>query len=136
MQQLLYSEEVRPITEIEIPPTEVKDVELKLAKQLIEAQASKAFDPNAYKDEVRDRIRNAIDKKVEGQEITLTEAPETGAQVIDLMEALRASLEKKGAKPKAAEAKAAEPKAGERKPAKRAQAPQPSPAARKVRSKA
>jgi DNA end-binding protein Ku len=135
MQQLLYSEEVRPITEVEIPDTEVKDVELKLAKQLIDAQSSEAFDPGAYKDEVRDRIRAAIDKKVEGHEITLAEEPETGAQVIDLMEALRASLEKKGGKPKAAE-KAAEPKSAERKPAKRAQAPQPAPAARKARSKA
>src|SRR5688572_14341678 len=121
MQQLLYAGEVRPITEIEIPQTEVKDVELKLAKQLIEAQASEAFDPSAYKDEVAARIQAAIERKVEGQEITMTDAPETSAQVIDLMEALRASLEKKSPKGP----KVAEPKPEERKPAKRAQAAPP-----------
>ena len=47
---------------------------------------------------MRTRIEAAIQKKVEGQEITMAEAPEQGAQVIDLMEALRASLEKKPAK--------------------------------------
>jgi DNA end-binding protein Ku len=119
MQQLLYAEEVRKIGDIDIPKTEVKDVELKLARQLIEQQASDRFDPAAYKDEVRGRIEAAVQKKVEGQEITLTEAaPEGGAQVIDLMEALRASLEKKGAAP----AKAAKPAEAARKPAKRASA--------------
>ena len=109
MQQLLYAAEVRSITEIEIPRTEVKDAELKLAQQLIEQQASETFDPGAYKDEVRGRIEAAIQKKVEGQEITLAEAPEpSGGQVIDLMEALRASLEKKPAR-KAEAAKKAEP---------------------------
>ena len=98
MQQLLYAAEVRSINEIDIPKTEVKDAELKLAQQLIEQQASESFDPSAYKDEVHDRIEAAIQKKVEGQEITLAEAPEPGGQVIDLMEALRASLEKKPAK--------------------------------------
>src|SRR5881275_3691740 len=98
MQQLLYADEVRSIKDIEIPQTEVKDAELKLAQQLIEQQASDKFDPSAYKDEVRDRIETAVQKKVEGQEITMAEAPEPGAQVIDLMEALRASLEKKPAK--------------------------------------
>ena len=98
MQQLLYAGEVRSIKEIDIPKTEVRDAELKLAQQLIEQQASDKFDPKAYTDDVRARIEAAIQKKVEGQEITMAEAPEPGAQVIDLMEALRASLEKKPAK--------------------------------------
>ncbi len=108
MQQLLYADEVRKIGDIEIPKTEVKDAELKLARQLIEQQASDAFDPAAYKDEVRGRIEAAVQKKVEGQEITMTEeAPQGGGQVIDLMEALRASLEKKGAAAKGAQPAAA-----------------------------
>src|SRR5438105_2515101 len=131
MQQLLYAGEVRSIKEIEIPQTEVKDAELKLAKQLIEAQASESFDPSAYKDEVAARIGAAIEKKVEGQEITLAEAPAGGAQVIDLMEALRASLERKPA----AKSKTPEPAAATRKPPKRAQV-QPAPQARKAKSKA
>src|SRR5881394_2825883 len=97
MQQLLYAAEVRSIKDIDIPKTEVRDAELKLAQQLIEQQAVDRFDPTAFKDDVRERIQAAIDKKVEGQEITLVEPPVEagGAQVIDLMEALRASLEKK-----------------------------------------
>jgi DNA end-binding protein Ku len=115
MQQLLYGDEVRSIKEIEIPQTEVKDVELKLAQQLIEQQASDTFDPAAYKDEVRARIEVAVQKKVEGQEITMAEPVQPAAQVIDLMEALRASLEKKPP------AKAREREVETRKPPKRAQ---------------
>ena len=115
MQQLLYAGEVRSIQEIEIPKGEVKDAELKLARQLIEQQASDTFDPAPYVDEVRARIETAVQKKVEGQEITMAEAPEGGAQVIDLMEALRASLERK------APAKARESQAETRKPPMRAE---------------
>src|SRR6266705_888248 len=128
MQQLLYAGEVRSIKEIEIPKTEVKDAELKLAQQLIEQQASDKFDPAAYTDEVRTRIEAAVQKKVEGQEITMAEEPEGGAQVIDLMEALRASLDKKKT---LAPAKA--PDAEARKAPKRAQ--QAEPAARKAAKK-
>ncbi len=128
MQQLLYAGEVRSIKDIEIPNPEVKDAELKLARQLIEQQASDTFDPGAYTDEVSARIEAAVQQKVEGQEITLAEAPEGGgAQVIDLMEALRASLAKKAPAP----AKAREPAqaAAARKPPKRAEPAEP--AARK-----
>ena len=102
MQQLMYAGEVRSIKDIDIPKTEVRDAELKLAQQLIEQQTSDKFDPNAYTDEVRTRIEAAVQKKVEGQEITMAEAPKEGAQVIDLMEALKASLEKKPARKSAA----------------------------------
>src|SRR5216117_1746906 len=95
MQQLLYAGEVRAMKDLEIPKTDVKPAELKLAKQLIEQQASDKFDPAAYTDEVRVRIETAVQKKVEGQEITMAEEPQGGAEVIDLMEALRASLDKK-----------------------------------------
>jgi len=107
MQQLLYADEVRAMRDIDIPKTEVKPAELKLAQQLIEQQASAKFDPSQYTDDVRARIEAAVQKKVEGKEITLTEQPETGAQVIDLMEALRASLEKKPARKVQAEKPAA-----------------------------
>jgi DNA end-binding protein Ku len=116
MQQLLYAGEVRSIKELEIPKTEVKDVELKLAQQLIEQQASDKFDPSTYTDDVRARVEAAVQKKVEGQEITMVDAPEGGAEVIDLMEALRASLDKKKAP---APAKAAD--AESRKAPRRAQ---------------
>jgi len=105
MQQLLYSDEVRSINEIDIPKIEVKETELKLAHKLIDQQSSDKFTPGDYKDEVRMRIEKAIEKKVEGQEITLADEPAGEAKVVDLMEALRASLER----------------TGERKPAKRAE---------------
>ncbi len=133
MQQLMYAGEVRPISEIDIPNIEVRDAELKLAKQLIDQQTSAKFDPSQYTDEVTERIEKAVQQKVEGEEITMSAAPEGGgAQVIDLMEALRASLEKKGVKP----AVKAEPAPKGRKPAKRAadeesEAPAPRRSARK-----
>jgi DNA end-binding protein Ku len=98
MQQLHYAADVRRASEVEIPKTEVKPAELKLAHQLIDAQTAERFDPDTYKDEVRGRIEAAIKKKVdEGQEITMVEpAPPGEGKVIDLMEALRASLEKSG----------------------------------------
>jgi len=139
MQQLLYAGEVRAMKDLEIPKTDVKPAELKLAQQLIEQQTSDTFDPSQYTDEVAARITAAVEKKVEGHEITLADVPEGGgAQVIDLMEALRASLEKKGAA-RAAVAKSVsepEPAAAARKPAKRAQRVEPAaPAARKVAKK-
>src|SRR3989441_7287948 len=122
MQQLLYAGEVRSIGEIDIPKGEVKDPELKLAQQLIEQQSSDTFDPNPYVDDVRARIETAVQKKVDGQEITMAEAPEGGAQVIDLMEALRASLERKApARAREPQAEAQKPQAEARKPPKRAQ---------------
>jgi DNA end-binding protein Ku len=111
MQQLLYAPEVRTITELEIEEAPVRDTELALAKQLIAQISSKVFDPTAYEDEVRKRVEAAVQKKVEGEEIAISpSAPETGGQVIDLMEALRASLEKttpKRAQPKSAPAESA-----------------------------
>jgi DNA end-binding protein Ku len=118
MQQLMYSQEVRSIREIDIERSEVKPAELKLAKQLIDAQTSEKFDPSQYRDEVHGRIEAAIAKKVEGQEITMSDAPAASAQVIDLMEALRASLDRKPPKKGASAPKADDA----RKPAKRAAA--------------
>ena len=95
MQQLHFAADVRSATEIEIPKPDVKPAELKLAQQLIDQQTSEKFDPTAYTDELRVRIEAAIQKKVEGAEISVSELAPTGeSKVIDLMEALRASLEK------------------------------------------
>jgi DNA end-binding protein Ku len=108
MEQLKYPEELRSIAEVPIGKTDVKKGELDLAIKLIDQAASDEFKPENYKDNVRRRILDLIQQKVEGHEITEEpqEAPKT--QVIDLMEALKASLKGKGG-------------AGERKPAKRAE---------------
>jgi DNA end-binding protein Ku len=95
MQQLHYAADVKSAGEVEVPKPEVKPQELKLAQQLIDQQTAPKFDPQAYKDDVRGRVEAAIQKKVEGHEISVAEvAPPGTGKVIDLMEALRASLEK------------------------------------------
>jgi DNA end-binding protein Ku len=89
---------VRPIDEVEVPDAKVNSKELALATQLIDSITSKAFDPTQYKDDVQERIEAQIQKKVEGEEITVPEgaAAPAGAKVIDIMDALRASLNRKG----------------------------------------
>src|SRR5437868_3984862 len=125
MQQLLYAPEVRTIADVGIETAPVRDTELALAKQLIAQISSKQFDPTQYEDDVRKRIEAAVQKKVEGEEIAISpSAQEGGAQVIDLMEALRASLDKTAgkrppARTAAPESPPAELKAAQRKPAKK-----------------
>ena len=93
MQQLHYNDEIRTFEEVPRgEDVQVKKGELDLAIQLIEQIASENFDADNYEDEVRHRIRAAIQQKVDGEEVTTTieEAPK--AQIVDLMEALKASL--------------------------------------------
>jgi DNA end-binding protein Ku len=115
MQQLRYADEVRPFSEVGVPDTKVKPEELNLALQLMQQNMKKEFHPEAYKDTVKDRMQEIIEQKVEGQEITFapTEAPK--AQIIDLMEALKASL---GEAEEPAKAPARAKSATQRKPAK------------------
>jgi DNA end-binding protein Ku len=95
MQQLHFAADVKSASEMEVPKADVKAQELKLAQQLIDQQTVPQYDPQAFKDELRGRIEAAIQKKVEGQEISVAEvAPAGEGKVIDLMDALRASLEK------------------------------------------
>jgi DNA end-binding protein Ku len=98
MEQLHYADEVRPTTEVTIPAGEVKDAELKLAKQLIDQTSNEAFEPNKYKDTVRERVLETIQRKVDGQDITADITPGTDTKMLDLMQALKASLA--GDKPK------------------------------------
>jgi len=109
MEQLHYADEIRSISEVEIPEGEVKKAELQLAVQLIEQAASESFRPEAYEDNVKKRMLESIQQKVEGHEITAEPATAPETQIIDLMEALKASL-----------AKGAKGEGAERKPAKRA----------------
>jgi DNA end-binding protein Ku len=123
MQQLHYASDVRRASEVDIPKPEVKPAELKLAQQLIDQQTAETFDPDAFRDEVRTRIEAAIQKKVEeGKEISVTEtAPPGEGKVIDLMEALRASLQK------SASAREQVNRLGPRKAPKRAEEPAKAP---------
>ncbi len=99
LQELLYADEVRSIDEVEIPDAKVSSQELALANQLIDSITSKAFDATQYKDDVKDRIEEQIQKKVAGEEITVADdaaGSSSSAKVIDIMDALRASLKRKG----------------------------------------
>jgi DNA end-binding protein Ku len=105
MEQLRYADEVRSIDEVPIPKVEVKKAELDLAIRFIQEAAAAEFQPKKYEDNVKKRILEQIDRKVEGKEITEEPAEAPKTQIIDLMEALKASLAKpskpaKGATPK------------------------------------
>ena len=116
MHQLHFKAEVRDLKDLGIEPATVSEPELKLAQQLIEHLAAKKFDPNEYADEHKARVEAAIQKKVEGKEVTMAEGPVAAksSNVIDLMEALRASIDARGTK---------KTELKEKKPPKRAAAP-------------
>jgi DNA end-binding protein Ku len=128
LQQLYYADEVRSFDEVPVEDAELKEQEVQLALQLVEQIASDRFQPERYEDGVKKRTLEAIARKVAGEEIRAV-APEPRAQVIDLMEALKASLAAAPGRPAepagsgTGEPASAEPKA-ERKPARRAAAPQ------------
>jgi DNA end-binding protein Ku len=103
MQQLFYPNEIRAIEELELGEAIIKDNELKMAVQLAEMGATDEFHPENYRDEVAERVRSLIQRKIDsGEEITNAATEEPRAKVIDLMEALRASLG--SSKPKTAKA--------------------------------
>ena len=121
MEQLHYHGEIRSAGEVPRPEVPLKDAELSLARQLIEQGAVDEFHPENFRDTVRERVLEEIQRKVDGQEITATPAEAPQTKVIDLMEALKASLTKRGASteekrparqvaPKAAKEPTAKPK--------------------------
>jgi len=111
MQTIFYADEVRGFEEIERgDEVELKHGELDLAVQLIEQLAAAHFDAAKYDDNYRQRLLELIERKVAGQEVVTLPAQPPRAQIIDLMEALKASLSAKQARPpKAASAEARPP---------------------------
>jgi DNA end-binding protein Ku len=119
LQQLLYAEEIRSFADLHIEQTEVGDAELKLAKELIAQISVDSYEPAEFVDEERRRILAAVEEKIAGKQIVAPkQAPTTGGKVIDLVEALRASLQAKGKA--GVTAKASKLSLEERKPLKRA----------------
>lgn len=96
LQQLRYAAEVRSLADLNIPKAAVSKPELQLALQLVDQIAADHFDPEQFHDEEKARVLAAINEKVKGKQIVAssreTAGPAGGGQVIDLMEALRASL--------------------------------------------
>jgi DNA end-binding protein Ku len=131
MQTLRYADELRPISEVPRGEGEVKPAELALAKQFIDQLSTETFDPSKYEDTYRKKLQAVIDSKVAGEPVSIAPAEPPRAQVIDLMEALKASLARRGGPAeKQAEAPA---EAAERKPPKRAPAASAQPAAARKR---
>ncbi|MGI9628753.1 MAG: Ku protein [Longimicrobiales bacterium] len=93
LEQLLYPDELRSFDEVPQEDGEVDASELQLAKQLIEQAGTQSFAPEQYRDDVRERVLALIEKKIEGEQITLAPQEEPETKIIDLMEALKASLD-------------------------------------------
>lgn len=105
LQQLRWHDEVKPMTEVPVPEVDLRPGELDLALQFIEHLRHASFDPSQYTDRVRERVQALIDRKIEGQEITVQAPSPEQPRVLDLMEALKKSLEQtksdsKATKPK------------------------------------
>jgi len=96
MIQLYNEDEVRSPSEVPVETRASTQAEVKLATRLIESIASKEFDPGKYGDEVRRRIQELIEAKVQGKDITVPAPQKRKAEVVDLMAALQASLARKG----------------------------------------
>ncbi|HEX6927561.1 MAG TPA: Ku protein [Longimicrobiaceae bacterium] len=128
MEQLRYAHEIRPFAEVPLGNAEVKEAEVKLAVQFIQQVASDTFEPEKYRDEVRERVLALIDRKIAGEDITKPSEEAPKREIIDLVAALRASIAKaEGEKKPAA-----------RKPAKRAARSakeQPAPAEKPTRGR-
>ncbi len=126
MQALRYADELRPVSEVPIGQGEVKPAELQLARQFIEQLSAEAFDASKYEDSYRKKLQAVIEAKIAGEPVSIARAEPPRTQVVDLMEALKASLSRSGAGSKAASAKS--PASGEvevlvRKPPRRAPPP-------------
>ena len=95
---IYFSDEVRPAEDVDQAENEpVKEAELTLAKRLIGELTGKEFDPSKYHDHYRERVLEIAQQKVAGQQVSEAPPEQRRGQVIDLMSALKASLEKRGA---------------------------------------
>lgn len=103
MEQLKHADELRKFDEVPLETCDVNPAELALAVQIIDQRTNEKFEPAGYHDEVRERQLELIRQKIDGQDISVAPEERPEAKIIDLMEALKASV-------------------GDRKPAKRTEA--------------
>lgn len=115
LEQLKYQTEMRPMSEIPIDDVDLKDAEVKLAIQLVDQVANDKFDAGKYKDEVRSQIQALIEKKLAGEEIAIEPEEEQETKIVNLMDALKASIE--ATSPKQAKRSSAKKKATRKKKA-------------------
>lgn len=117
MQQLRYADEIRAFSEVPLEDAKITKQELKLARQLVDQTASDNFQPGEYEDQERNRVWELIERKIQGEEIVAAPEEEPKAQIIDLMEALKASLGEGEDKPAKAKSTRKPPRRAARKPA-------------------
>lgn len=94
MEQLKHHDELRSFDDVPLDVCEVAESELDLAIEIIEQRSNEAFEPDRYTDEIRSRMLELIEQKVEGQDIAVPPEEKPEAKIIDLMEALKASVDK------------------------------------------
>jgi DNA end-binding protein Ku len=134
MHQLYFGDEVVPFSEIPLDDIELKDGEIALAMQLINQIASDSFAPDNYEDDVKKRVEAAIQQKIDGEAVTIAPSEAPKAQIIDLMDALKASLGSMGDSPAPKAAEVDDDDEEEAKPAKKAAAKKKAPARKKASS--
>ena len=113
MEQLKHQDELRSFEEVPLDVTDVADDELDLAIKIIEQRVNDEFQPENYEDRVRSKMMELIQQKIDGQEIAVPQEAAPEAKIVDLMEALKASVDGKAKK-------TAAKKGGKRKTAARA----------------
>jgi DNA end-binding protein Ku len=102
---MYYADEVREVEGFGAPDVELKDSEVKVAHQLIEALADE-FDPEKYHDTFQDNVKKLIEAKLSGGKVAEIEKPKKLAPVVDLMAALKQSLAQMEGKKKPAASEA------------------------------
>jgi DNA end-binding protein Ku len=91
---MYYSSEVRAMDEFRTDTTRVADQELELATMLVRALAA-PFEPSKYRDHYQENVRALLEAKIQGREIEGRAAKPVLAPVVDILEALKASLARK-----------------------------------------
>ena len=105
MEQLKHNDELREFSEVPLDECDINDDELDLALTIIDQRVNEAFEPERFEDEVRSKMMEKIQQKIDGQEISMPpeEAPES--KIVDLMEALKASVSRSSGASKTAAGK-------------------------------
>src|SRR5881227_2293371 len=104
---MYYADEVKKVEGFGAPEVDLKDAEVKVAHQLIEALAAE-WEPQKFKDDFQENLKNLIQTKLEGGKIAEVEKPKKIAPVVDLMAALKQSLAQMEGKKKPAATTATE----------------------------
>ena len=95
---MYYEDEVRKIEAAPAPHAPLKEAEIKVAQQLVDALAAK-WEPSKYHDTFEENLKKLIKARLEGKEVTAVEKPAKPAPVVDLMAALKQSLAQMEKKP-------------------------------------